>query len=164
MNKIAGKVLVCIYLLLVVILTLYLFMYTRYGTSSVGKTILFSNNNIDSFKKGSLIIIKNNNNDYKIGDDIIFYNVYNMKSGVLHQKIVSKENTNDKEITYELNNNRFISSSNVIGKVKDSIEIPLLGYIFSILTSTMGYLVFALIPTLSLFIYQLNNILKRFDI
>jgi len=163
MNKIVGMILVCIYLFFVVILTLYLFMYNRFGTSSAGGYVVFANRDIDQFNKGSLIVIKRDTNSIKIGDDILFYNVFTTKVGVMSNKVISKEKTNEKETTYGLANNRFVSSSNVLGKVNNSIEIPLLGYVFEVLSSSFGYLFFALIPTLSLFIYQVNALLKKYN-
>jgi len=163
MNKIVGRVLVCLYLSFVVILSLYLFMYSHFGTSSIGKYVVFCSFNLKTFNDGSLIVLKHEKENLDIGDNILFYNVYTTKRGVLEQKIKSKEELNDKEITYELDNNRFVSSSYVIGNSKRAISIPILGYVFKILSSSIGYLFFALIPTLIMFVFQVYIIFKKYN-
>lgn len=164
MNKIVGRVLVCVYLSFVVILSLYLFMYSRFGTSSVGKYVVFNAENIKSFSNGSLVVSKHEEKELNIDDSILFYNVYSTKKGVLEQKIVSKEKINEKEITYGLDNNKFVSSSYVIGSVSKSNAIPLLGHIFKVLSSSFGYLIFALIPTLFMFVLQVRQLTKKYNI
>lgn len=164
MNKIVGRVLVCIYLSFVVILSLYLFMYGRFGTSSVGKYVVFSSNDSKSFNNGSLVIVKHDSENLKIGDSILFYNVYTTKKGVLEQKVISKEKTNEKEITYGLDNNKFVSSSYVIGSTEKATSIPILGHIFKVLSSSIGYLTLALIPTLIMFVFQVHGVLKRYNV
>lgn len=154
----------CIYLSFVVLLSLYLFMYSRFGTSSVGKYVVFCSSDLKTFNDGSLIIIKHEKDDLVEGDDILFYNVYTAKRGVLEQKIKSKERLNENETTYELDNNRFVSSSYVIGNSKNAKSIPILGYIFNVLSSPIGYLTFALIPTLVMFVFQVYGVLKRYNI
>lgn len=153
----------CVYLFFVVIITSYLFVYNRFGTASFNKIVVFSNREIDSIKKGALIFMKRDHLSVKKGDTILFYNVYNLKGNVLEGKVVDIEKTNEDENTLKLDNGRFLSSSYVIGKTKDAFVIPLVGYVTQVISSTMGYLFFVILPTFSLLIYQINNIFKKFN-
>lgn len=159
MRSIVSKILILIYLLIVIVLSLYLFMYNPLGLNINKKYTMFTSENLNSFKDNELIIVKNNSN-IKINDQILFYNFYTNRIKILEGKVVSLEKTNKQEVTYELDNKRFVSNSYVIGKINNTKSIPLIGFIFKYLTSTWGYLLFALIPTMILFVYQLNNFLK----
>ncbi|MDD3995180.1 MAG: hypothetical protein GX032_03515 [Tenericutes bacterium] len=161
MNKIVGLVIVCLYLLFVIILTLYLFMYNRFGVSSLGENIVFSNEYLDSFSKGSLIIIKRDSKNIKVGDQILYYNFYNMRGNINEGKIKNIEIVNKEEKTIELENGRFLSSSYLIGKEENAFGIPLIGYVIKVLSSTLGYLSFVIFPTTVVFFYQLNNLFKK---
>ncbi len=153
----------CLYLLFVIILTLYLFMYNRFGVSSLGENIVFSNKNLDSFSKGSLIFIKRDSKNFETGDLILYYNFYNMSGNINEGKIKNTEIINENEKTIELENGRYLSSSYVIGKGEDAFSIPLIGYIINVLSSTFGYLFFVILPTTLIFLYQLNNLFKKFN-
>ncbi len=153
----------CIYLFFVVLITLYLFMYNRFGTSSLGNYVVFSNRSLDVFKKGSLVFVRKDYDSVKKGDSILFYNIYTLKGNILDGKVMVIDKTNEKEDTIKLDNGRYISSSYVIGKTKNSIEIPLLGYLTIALSSNLGYLFFVILPTTTLFLYQINNIFKKFS-
>ena len=163
MNKIVGRVLVLIYLSFVVILSLYLFMYSRFGTSSVGRYVIFNANNISSVKGGSLVLIKNDVSSIEVGESIFLYNVYSTKKGVLENKVTYKEKLNEEETTYGLDNNKSVSSSYVLGEVNKAKIIPILGYVFNFLSSPLGYLFFALVPTLLMFVFQVHTIFKKYD-
>lgn len=153
------KILVLIYLAIVVALSLYLFMYNSLGTSGTKNYTVFSAQDMKHFKSGSLVIAKKYT-DIKENDKIVYYNFYTNKNKILDGKVSSFEKTNENETTYLLDSGRFVSSSYLISNKENCLIIPLLGYIFSILTSTWGYLLFATIPTLVLFIYQLHKLIK----
>lgn len=159
MRSVISKILILIYLLIVMVLSLYLFMYNPIGVNSNKKYTVFTSENLNSFKDNELVIVKKKL-DIKTNDRIFFYNFYTNKIKILEGKVVSLEKTNEKEITYELDNRRFVSNNYVIGNINDTKSIPLIGFVFKTLSSTWGYLIFALIPTMILFIYQLNNFLK----
>lgn len=161
MNNRAAKIITVIYLLIVLVLSLYLFMFNSFKTNPDRKHLVFSANNLSSIKNGTLVIAKKSTN-ININDNILFYNFYTNKNKILEGKIISQETTNENETTFELENNRFVSSSYVICNTKDAIKIPCLGSIFNTLTNTWGYLLFALIPTMTLFIFQLNSFLQTF--
>lgn len=163
MRSIISRVLILIYLLIVITVSGYIFMYDSLGISSDKKYTIFASENLKSFKEGSLIIAKKNHH-IKVNDSILFYNFYTNKNKILEGKVISYEKTNDDVITYELDNQRFVSSNYVLGNLDDANTIPLLGYVFKTLTSAWGYLLFALIPTMILFVYQLNNFIKTVKI
>lgn len=155
------RVLILAYLLIVLTITLDLFMYNRFGASSIGSRTIFASDNSKCFKKGALVIAKKDVDTIEIGDNILFYNVYTTKSDVLCQNVISKDQTNDKEITYKLDNNKYVSSSYVIGTKGSSKTISKLGHVFGVLTSSAGYFLFCFTPTLILFIYQVRNIFQK---
>lgn len=134
-------------------------MYDTRAINSERKHVVFSSDNLNSFANGNLVIVKKSK-DISKNDQALFYNFYTNKFKVLEGKVVDKVKTNDREITYELENGRFVSSDYVIAKSKTAVSIPLLGFVFAVLTTSPGYLTFALLPTAALFIYQLNNFIK----
>lgn len=134
-------------------------MYNSLGTSGTKKYTVFSAYDMNSFKNGSLVIAKKHTN-IKEKNQIIYYNFYTNKNKILDGKVLSLEKTNEHETTYVLDNGRFVSSSYLISNKENCLVIPILGYIFFILTSTWGYLIFATIPTLILFIYQLHKLIE----
>lgn len=164
MNRIATKVLIIVYLTIAIAITIHLFMFNRFNTSSIGNRIVFSSKNLKSFKDGSLVIIRKNINNIDVGDYILFYNVYTTKEKIYNEKVISKEKTNEKEYTFEVENNRFVSSSYVLGKNTDAKIIPFIGKIVMFLSSTLGYLFFILLPILSLFVIQLRQVIKKYNL
>lgn len=159
MNKRITRILIIIYLFLVMILSLYLFMYNPFESPTTKRYSIFSAENLKTIPDGSLVIMKKNK-DIKKDDSILFFNFYTNRKTILEAKVVDLEKLNEKETTYELDTNRYVSSSYVIGNINQAKTIPFIGYIFKLLISAEGYLIFALIPTMILFIYQLHFFLK----
>lgn len=164
MNRIVRGIIVCIYLLVAITITTYLFLFNSFNTSKIGKRYLIASEDIPSYKNGSLLVITSNLNDIEIGDNILFYNVYTTKNKILNEKVISKEQTNKYQITYELENGRYVSSSYVIGNTKDIKVIPYIGNVFSFLSSPIGYLICILLPVFLIFVIQLRIIIKKYNL
>lgn len=149
MKKIISKILLLIYLFIIILISFYIFLRSNNKNLHV-----FSASNLKSINNGTLVFAKKSKN-IKVGDKIIYLNFYTNKNKVLEGTILSTEKD-----TYELTNNRFVSNTYLIGTIKDTVKIPLLGYPFSLLTSPSGYLVFALFPSFILFIYYLYSFIE----
>lgn len=141
------------------LLSIYLFMYDSRSLNSSRKLLVFAADKLDSFSNGSLVFVKKNPK-IKLDEDVLFYNFYTNKIKVLEGRVVASEKLNENETTYELKNGRYVSDDYVIAMSNKATAIPLIGYPFSLLTTSAGYLIFALLPTAGLFIYQLNNFLR----
>jgi len=117
-----------------------------------------------AIKTGSLIITeKTRSKNLKIGDIITFIAPIKEKTSVTHRIINIKNNKNAVTISTKGDNNNSpdpwqISPSNIMGKVK--IAIPHIGYIFSILKSKIGIVVFIIFPSLWIIFNETNNIIK----
>lgn len=161
MNKVVKKLLLYVYILMVLLITCYLFTYNQFFVSTIKNYTIFVSNGLEVFKNGSLIIVEKDINIVENGDKILFYNTYNAKNDILCQTVNKKEKTNDQETTFFLDNEKYLSSSYFIGKVNTALEIPLLGYIVKILSSTIGYLLFAVIPILCILLIQTFILIKK---
>lgn len=154
MKKIVKLSLIVIYSLVVVLTTGYLLTFNEYNISEIGnKTIL--TNQLDGFKKNSLIII--NKSKATVDDEVIFYDSY--KGYKISKNKVTTVYNNDKD-TYLLENGQYLSSDLLIGTVNNTTAIPLVGGILGFVSSTAGYLMFVIIPILAVFGYEIH-ILKK---
>lgn len=162
--RIAKKILIIIFLLIAITVTIYLFLFNRFNVTCLGNKYHLIFQNIKEYNNGSLLIVKQDINKIMIGDQIFFYNINTTKREILTAKVLSKEIINEKEITYGLPNQRYVSSSYVIGNAEGTKSIPLLGYFLRVVTSTLGYLILILIPVLFMFVYQLRNVIKALNL
>ena len=155
--KVIKNIGILLYLLLVITLTICLFTINPFKGSKIGnKTIISLANNIDNYRKGSLLLVTKPN--IKEGDNILYYDTSNNKKKLdftLVNKIIK---TNQNETTYVIKNNLFLSSQYVLGTDKTIKSIPFLGYIYSFLISSIGYLLVVIVP---ITIYFLTTLRKR---
>ena len=158
------RVLICLFLLIAFVVTIYLFMFNRFNVSCFGKKYYFVTSEVKAYKKGSLLIIKHDLANINVDDEILFYNVNTTKRNVLQEKVLAKEYTNEKETTFALTNNRFVSSSYVLGRANDVKVIPVIGSILNIFTSYFGYLFLILLPVLAMFVYQVRALVKKHNL
>ena len=76
-------------------------------------------------------------------------------------KIVEVEKISDKETTYLLDNDAYISSEYVIGSTDMVKVIPVLGYFVLTLESTWGYLLFIVLPLFLMFVFEIYSIVRE---
>ena len=151
--KILGMVL---YLILIIILTVCLFTINPFKGSKIGnRTIISLSNNLKSYKKGSLLIVTKEK--IKVGDNILYYDTSKGKKSLEITNVKKIINTNQTETTYVVKNNLFLSDEYVLGTDKTIKSIPFLGYIYSILISSIGYLIVVIIPITTYFIMTLRK-------
>ena len=145
-----------LYLILIIILTVCLFTINPFKGSKIGnRTIISLSNNLKSYKKGSLLIVTKEK--IKVGDNILYYDTSNGKKSLKITNVKKIINTNQTETTYVVKNNLFLSDEYVLGTDKTIKSIPFLGYIYSILISSIGYLMVVIIPITTYFIMTLRK-------
>ena len=145
-----------LYLILIIILTVCLFTINPFKGSKIGnRTIISLSNNLKGYKKGSLLIVTKEK--IKVGDNILYYDTSNGKKILKITNVKKIINTNQTETTYVVKNNLFLSDEYVLGTDKTIKSIPFLGYIYSILISSIGYLIVVIIPITTYFIMTLRK-------
>lgn len=154
--KIIKSLGMILYLILIIILTVCLFTINPFKGSKIGnRTIISLSNNLKSYKKGSLLLVTKEK--IKVGDNILYYDTSNGKKSLKITNVKKIINTNQTETTYVVKNNLFLSDEYVLGTDKTIKSIPFLGYIYSILISSIGYLIVVIIPITTYFIMTLRK-------
>lgn len=154
--KIIKSLGMVLYLILIIILTVCLFTINPFKGSKIGnRTIISLSNNLKSYKKGSLLIVTKEK--IKVGDNILYYDTSKGKKNLEITNVKKIINTNQTETTYVVKNNLFLSDEYVLGTDKIIKSIPFLGYIYSILISSIGYLIVVIIPITTYFIMTLRK-------
>ena len=154
--KIIKSLGMVLYLILIIILTVCLFTINPFKGSKIGnRTIISLSNNLKSYKKGSLLIVTKEK--IKVGDNILYYDTSKGKKSLEITNVKKIINTNQTETTYVVKNNLFLSDEYVLGTDKTIKSIPFLGYIYSILISSIGYLIVVIIPITTYFIMTLSK-------
>lgn len=145
-----------LYLIIIIILTVCLFTINPFKGSKIGnRTIISLSNNLKGYKKGSLLIVTKEK--IKVGDNILYYDTSKGKKSLKITNVKKIINTNQTETTYVVKNNLFLSDEYVLGTDKTIKSIPFLGYIYSILISSIGYLIVVIIPITTYFIMTLRK-------
>lgn len=145
MKRIISILLFSIYLLIVVSMTVYVLNINKYNISQIGNYSFLINND------NSLLIL-NKKQNINVNDEVYYYDTYSKYININKSKILKKEIVNEHEIVYTLENNNLLSNNHLIGN-SDGINIPILGKIIDILSSTLGFLVFIVLPILFILIY-----------
>lgn len=154
--KIIKSLGMVLYLILIIILTVCLFTINPFKGSKIGnRTIISLSNNLKGYKKGSLLIVTKEK--IKVGDNILYYDTSKGKKSLKITNVKKTINTNQTETTYVVKNNLFLSDEYVLGTDKTIKSIPFLGYIYSILISSIGYLIVVIIPITTYFIMTLRK-------
>mgnify|MGYP000570878355 FL=1 len=154
--KIIKSLGMVLYLILIIILTVCLFTINPFKGSKIGnRTIISLSNNLKGYKKGSLLIVTKEKID--VGDNILYYDTSKGKKSLKITNVKKIINTNQTETTYVVKNNLFLSDEYVLGTDKTIKSIPFLGYIYSILISSIGYLIVVIMPITTYFIMTLRK-------
>lgn len=154
--KIIKSLGMVLYLILIIILTVCLFTINPFKGSKIGnRTIISLSNSLKGYKKGSLLIVTKEK--IKVGDNILYYDTSKGKKSLKITNVKKIINTNQTETTYVVKNNLFLSDEYVLGTDKTIKSIPFLGYIYSILISSIGYLIVVIIPITTYFIMTLRK-------
>ena len=150
MKRIISTTLFSIYLLIVITMTIYVLNINKYNISQIGSYSFLINDN------NSLLIL-NKKQNININDEVYYYDTYGKYIDIRKSKIIKKEIINEKETLYTLENNNLLSNKYLIGNI-NGINIPILGKVIDVLSSTLGYLVFIVLPILFILIYFTYNL------
>ena len=155
--KTIKYVFIFVYVVFVLVLTSMLFTFNKFSDSVIGnRTISTVKEDMGKFHKGDLIVV-NKASKIKVNDYIIFYDTNNNKNFLNMEKVEKIMKTNEKETTYVIRDNEYLSSEYVVGTDKTAKKVSNFGYIYKIFTSKLGYLVFVLVPLIVYFIFILKS-------
>ena len=163
MKKLIGNVLVIIYVIIAVFVTVCLLSYNQYKVTEFGKSslIIIEDNNLEpEFNNGDLVIV-NQKDRIKVGENAFFYNTYSKEMEVTLGKIIAEEKISETEKTYTLEGEMPISSEYIIGPASTASKIPVVGGILGILESKWGFLFIIVFPSLLAFIYELGVVISE---
>lgn len=156
--KVLKYIGIIFYVVLIIISTFFLFTFNQFSSSQIGNvTITGLKKDIASFSKGSLLIAKKDAASVKEGNKIIYYDTNHGRNQLAVIEVESVMKTNDKEYTYVIQDGLFLSSEYFIGTIDDVKEIPYLGYLYSLFTSKLGYLIFIILPIIVTFIFYIKK-------
>ena len=162
MKNALGTIFFVIYAIIAITVTVLLLSYNEYLCSEIGGYTLYmvKDDTLEpNYAKGNLLLIKQTNDaNVNEGDQLLLYqnlskNEFQIKNGKLEDR-----NSDGRHITYLLDDGYQFDSSYAIGKTSDTIVIPVLGLILSLLESRWGYLFCIVIGTLFLFLQELYNL------
>lgn len=147
---------ITIIIIIDVLLTIYLLNYNQYNVAVFGdKSFLVMNKKIEDFKKGDLLVVKKNeNSEFKVGDHVFFYDTMSKETIVNYGKINAVNDNKDKPNSFIMSNNYLLSDESIIGKGETSKVYSGWGSILSFITSRWIFLIFIILPILVLFIYE----------
>lgn len=144
-----------------------LFMKNQYGYTEFGDTtlIIIDDENtaeLSNFSEGDLVLIKAQKYDeIKEGDEVYYYDALVTESSsqyvVRTAKVKTKSGDNRSSLyTFEGMEKVSIPKERILGTL-GSVK-PSLGGVIGFLTSTVGFLLFVILPVLVLFIYQVYHL------
>ncbi len=147
----------------VVILTTFLLVRNEYGYTKFGyKTIVTINRDnehyLKSFNKGDLIVLEDARyDDVTIGSKIYYYDVLNKAYIIKEAEVIAKEGGDAGAIYTISDGDRQISNTLVAGLSNGEVYNNL-GSVLDFLESTVGFLIFVILPIMIIFIYQIYHL------
>lgn len=160
MKKILKYVLwvfIAIVIVIDISLTVYLLNYNQYNVAEFkDKSILIIDKKIDRFEKGDLVVVKKTpNKDFKVGDNVFFYDTDPKATIVNFGKINEVNDNKELNNTFMMSNDYILSDESIIGKADTAKIYHKWGSVLGFITSRWVFLIFVIIPILVLFLYQL---------
>ena len=161
--KFIGGLVLTIYLIIVIILTVFLLNYNDYNITVLGnKTYIpITDKNLGGYKKGDLLVVeKTSNEDININDMVFFYETDTAKKEVNINlgRVINKKEITETETTYTMEGNVEFSSDYIIGSEKNTKAYNGLGGVLSFLESRWIFLTFVVLPILFIFLYEIYAI------
>lgn len=162
MKKILLNILICIWAIIAIITTISLLAMNDYRVTEIGdySIIALVDDNLEpTYKKGSLMLIKNLKSDkINSNDDIFYYEANNQEALINYGTVISKNKVNENETTFVMQGTQNVSSEYVIGSTKETKTINNLGYVINVLQSQWGFMFIVIFPSIFLVIYEVYNI------
>lgn len=158
-----GAIVEIVIIIFAVIMVSILFMKNQFGYTKIGDItmIIIDEKNtaeLSHFSEGDLVLVKDIRYDeVKEGDELYYYDALNKEYVVRTGKVKTKSGDNRSSLyTFEGMEKISIPKDRILGTL-DSVK-PSLGAIVAFLTSTVGFLIFVILPVLVLFIYQVYHL------
>ncbi len=161
--KFIGGIFLTIYLIIVIILTVFLLNYNDYNVTQLGnKTYIpLTDENLGEYKKGDLLVVKKTpNRDIQINDSVFFYETDTVKKEVNINlgRVINKRDITEEETTFTMEGNVDFSSEYVIGSTNDTKVYSGVGAVLAFLESRWIFLTFVVLPILFIFLYEIYTI------
>lgn len=159
--EILGGIILIPYILIVIVVTVCLLNYNKYGVTEIGDYtfVIVKDETLNpTYQKGDLLVVEKKDNDTIMKDDyIFFYEQDKVEKTVIINlaKVLNTRKVTDRETTFTIEGNYEYSSEYVIGAMKDTKVYHKLGGILSILESRWVFLLFIILPILFIFLYEL---------
>lgn len=153
------------WVIIAIFATVCLLSYNDYQISTFGKysLIIINNKELREFyEEDSLVIVKKDNEEnYKVGDKILFYsgnpeviNFINMG------EITDIQTASGAQSSYLIGDHK-VSYDDLIGKVNGSIVYKKVGLVLSVIESRWGFMFFVILPTIFLAVYEVYSIVNE---
>ena len=161
--KFIGGILATIYLIIVIILTVFMLNFNDYNVTVLGNKsfILMMDEKLEGYKKGDLLVVeKKPNDEINIGDMAFFYETDTVKKEVNINlgKVINKRKITDEETTFTMEGNVEFSSEYVIGTTNTTKAYSGIGGVISVLESRWVFLLLVVLPILFIFLYEIYAI------
>lgn len=153
MKKIIINTIFIIYLVLTIAVTGTLLSFNEKNIALINNNYILTLNDSKEYSKNDLLIIKKNNKA-KENEKIFYYDNKKIKTNKV-KKIDKKKQT------IVLENETIITNEEVLGNIKETTRLPLLGQVYNTLTSRLGYLFIIILPMLLAFVYEIYAITKE---
>ncbi|MCI6265675.1 MAG: hypothetical protein MR598_02365 [Erysipelotrichaceae bacterium] len=159
--KIVGGILFIPYIVIVIVVTICLLNYNKYGVTELGnRTLIIVKDDAlnPTYQKGDLLIVKKKENDNIQKEDYIFFYEQDKESKTVIinlAKVLNTRKVTSRETTFTIEGNYEYSSEYVIGATKDTKVYHTLGSVLNILESRWVFLLVIILPILFIFLYEL---------
>ena len=156
--KILGGIIFIPYILIVIVVTICLLNYNKYGVTELGNYTLVIVEDAalnPTYQKGDLLVVEKKDNDSILKDDYIFFYEQDKESKTVIinlAKVLNTRQVTEKESTFTIEGNYEYSSVYVIGAMKDAKVYHTIGGILGILESRWVFLLFIILPILFIFL------------
>ena len=158
MKELLWRMVLVVFVIIAVFVTTCTLSTNDYNVMQFGNKIwIIAGDNLESYSKNTLLIIKENNRNVKLNDEVFYYAEDNEGNKVKYGKITAINNN-----SYTINSEE-IEKSMVIASNENVKQVAVLGTILSVLTSRYGYLCLIILPILLAFIYQIVQIVKELN-
>ena len=146
-----------LYIVIAIIITIGLLNYNEHNLTELGgKVYIKAKDDLGSYHKGDLLVIKNRDN-YQALDNVFYCalvdgaSVCEVTYGKIDSMMSSFPTIDGEEVSTKL----------IIGVDKDVRAYPVLGSILNLLESRFGYLLIVVLPILLAFVYIVNSIIRE---
>ena len=162
--KIVIGVVVVLYLIIVIFTTSFLLNRNDYGVSKfMGKNLLLvSDGDLGPYSEKSLLIVSKESNDkIEKGENVLYYDTYSNEHKIKYNKVTNKEQVNENETTFTMEDNTIISGEYVLGSEKTTTELSTLGKFLYVIQSRWGFLFIVVFPLFLAFMYEIYAIYRE---